>query len=111
MILGRLEVVRAAEERRRLPLLGPHRDELELRWRGRELRRTASAGERKSLALALVAAQALVLEEKRRTAPVLLLDDADAELDRGALARVWRAAPAQLADRHSVFLRDGQDAQ
>ena len=90
-ILGRLESVRAAEERRRLPLLGPHRDELELRWRGRELRRTASAGERKSLGLALVAAQALVLEETRRASPVLLLDDADTELDRGALARVWRA--------------------
>jgi DNA replication and repair protein RecF len=90
-ILARFESVRAAEERRRVPLLGPHRDELELRWRGRELRRTASAGERKSLGLALVAAQALVLEETRRASPVLLLDDADTELDRGALARVWRA--------------------
>lgn len=111
-ILRRLEAVRGAEERRRLPLLGPHRDELELRWRGRELRRTASAGERKSLGLALVAAQAQVLEETRRAPPVLLLDDADAELDRGALARIWKAfdgAPQLVASSNRAEVWDGLD--
>jgi recombinational DNA repair ATPase RecF len=57
----------------------------------------ASAGERKALGLLLVAAQAVVLRAGGRQ-PLLLLDDADAELDRRALACLWQALPesAQL---------------
>lgn len=71
-------------------LVGPQRDELEVRWDGHPVRAVASAGERKALGLLLVAAQAEVLATRRR-APLVLLDDADAELDRGRLEAVWRA--------------------
>src|SRR6185436_20582598 len=48
-ILEALERVSDAERRRRIPLAGPQRDELEILWDGHEIRRVASAGERKAL--------------------------------------------------------------
>jgi DNA replication and repair protein RecF len=78
----------APEERRRgQPLVGPHRDELEVRWGGAPARRIASAGERKALGLLLLAALAGRLADAGRE-PLLLIDDADAELDRGRLSRL-----------------------
>lgn len=79
----------AAEERRRgLPLVGPHRDDLLVRWQGHELRRVASAGERKLFALALAAAQGRILEAAQRP-PLYLLDDLDTELSEPTLAAAW----------------------
>jgi DNA replication and repair protein RecF len=83
-----LEKVAADERRRRMPLVGPHRDDFVLRWGAAELRRVASAGERKALGLCVLAAQVRNLELAGR-GPLVLLDDADTELDRVALARVW----------------------
>lgn len=106
-LLARLQRSLGTERDRKLPLLGPHRDDLVLRWREREIRSTASAGERKGLGLALLAAQASILSEDGRT-PLVLLDDADTELDRGALARAWSAfarLPQMIAstNRPEVF--------
>lgn len=87
-ILARLER-RADEERRRgLALVGPHRDELAIRWGGQAVRGTVSAGERKALSLLLTAAHARVLAAAGR-APLHLLDDLDAELAPDTLARLW----------------------
>jgi DNA replication and repair protein RecF len=83
-----LERAAADERRRRIPLVGPHRDDFVLRWGETELRRVASAGERKALGLCLLAAQVRTLERSGRL-PLVLLDDADTELDRAALGRVW----------------------
>ncbi len=71
-------------------LVGPHRDDLKVSWQGRTVRRMASAGERKVLGLLLLAAQVRVLAGAGR-APVVMIDDADAELDRQRLGRVWAA--------------------
>ncbi len=71
------------------PIIGPHRDDLSIRWNGHELRRVASAGERKALGLALLGAHGRVLAEAGRD-PVYLLDDADTELDQGRLTALWR---------------------
>jgi DNA replication and repair protein RecF len=95
------------ERARGLPLLGPHRDDVALLWREQEIRRLASAGERKLLGLALLAAQARLLDAAGRV-PLVLLDDADAELDRRALARAWKGfdfLPQLLAssNRPEVF--------
>jgi DNA replication and repair protein RecF len=84
------------ERRRQQPLFGPQRDELEITWGAHELRRTASAGERKALSLLLLAAHGRVLEEGSRR-PLYLLDDVDAELSPPSLAAVW-----------SVFMRGVQ---
>jgi DNA replication and repair protein RecF len=76
------------ERRRRAPLLGPHRDELEILWGGHEIRRVASAGERKALSLMLLAAHGRVMEESGRP-PLYLLDDMDAELAPPTVVAVW----------------------
>src|SRR4030095_1478521 len=76
------------ERRRQIPLLGPQRDELEILWGGHEIRRVASAGERKSLSLMLIAAHGRVMEEAGRR-PLYLLDDLDAELAPPTVAAVW----------------------
>ncbi|HSM14407.1 MAG TPA: DNA replication and repair protein RecF [Thermoanaerobaculia bacterium] len=82
-----LERARAEESERRQPLLGPHRDRVELVWDGEDARRVASAGERKALGLLLLAALATRLAAAGRE-PALVLDDIDAELDRGRLERL-----------------------
>ncbi len=70
------------------PLLGPHRDDLRIRWQGHEIRRVASAGERKLLGLSLLAAQGRVLAASKKR-PIYLLDDVDTELDGRRLASIW----------------------
>lgn len=88
-ILEQLSHVAPRELRRGLPLIGPHRDELDIRWGGHEIRRVASAGERKALSLLLLAAAGRILEDAGRKA-LYLLDDADAELAPQTLASVWK---------------------
>ncbi len=85
------ELMDACERERILqqPILGPHRDDLTIRWDGHELRRVASAGERKALGLALLAANGRVIAEGGRE-PVYLLDDVDTELDLNRLTALWR---------------------
>lgn len=84
-----LEAVAEKERRRQLPLLGPHRDELEILWGGHDIRRVASAGERKALSLLLLAAHGRSVEAAGRS-PVYLLDDADAELAPPTHSAVWK---------------------
>ena len=101
-ILARLEEARDGERRQRKPLVGPHRDDLEVLWQGRGLRRAASAGEKKLLGLALTAARGRLLGGAGRQ-PVYLLDDADGDLDRRRLATAWSLfgeAPQLVATSH-----------
>lgn len=84
-----LERSSAAERRRGMPLVGPHRDELEILWGAHAAAEVTSAGERKLLSLALAAAHGRVIEEAGRD-PVYLLDDLDAELAAESLAAIWR---------------------
>jgi DNA replication and repair protein RecF len=85
------------ERRRQQPLLGPQRDELEILWGGHEVRRVASAGERKALSLLLLAAHGRVVETAGRR-PVYLLDDADAELAPASVASVWSVFARRVAE-------------
>jgi DNA replication and repair protein RecF len=93
-----LDAVADKERRRQLPLLGPHRDELEILWGGHDIRRVASAGERKALSLLLLAAHGRSVEAAGRS-PVYLLDDADAELAPSTHAAVWNV----FRKVHQVF--------
>jgi len=67
--------------RRGLSLVGPHRDDVELRVGGLPARTHASQGEQRSLALALRLASHRVVTDQTGTTPVLLLDDVFSELD------------------------------
>lgn len=88
-IAAELAAVKERERSRRQALIGPHRDELEIRWADHAVRRTASAGEKKALGLVLLAAQGRILTSRGRR-PLYLLDDVDTELDEGRLAKLWR---------------------
>lgn len=89
---------RSAELERGVCLVGPHRDDLELRLGDQPAKGFASHGESWSMALGLrLAAYELLRTEG--TDPVLLLDDVFAELDsarRQALARVAASAEQVL---------------
>lgn len=89
---------RAAELERGMCLVGPHRDELELRLGEQPVKGFASHGESWSMALALrLASYRLLCDEGAE--PVLLLDDVFAELDaarRRALAAVAASAEQVL---------------
>jgi DNA replication and repair protein RecF len=78
---------RRAELERAVCLVGPHRDELELRIGGLPARGYASHGESWSLALALRLAAYQLLRSGGED-PVLMLDDVFAELDSGRRSRL-----------------------
>jgi DNA replication and repair protein RecF len=97
-LLDALATRRSAEIERGVCLVGPHRDDLELRLGDHVAKGYASHGESWSMALALrLAAYELLRSEGGD--PVLLLDDVFAELDaarRSALADVAASAEQVL---------------
>lgn len=97
-LLDALSRRRDAELERGVCLVGPHRDDLELRLGEQPAKGFASHGESWSMALALRLA-AYELLRREGGDPVLLLDDVFAELDtarRDALARVAATAEQVL---------------
>lgn len=99
---GLAEAVSAARQddmERRTTTAGPHRDEVELSLDGRDLRTRASQGEQRTVALALRVAAFDLLTERRRSAPVLVLDDVFSELDGERRARLVERLP-----RGQVFI-------
>jgi DNA replication and repair protein RecF len=97
-LLAELMRRRSAELERGMCLVGPHRDDLELKLGDQPAKGFASHGESWSLALSLRLASYEILR-KDGSEPVLLLDDVFAELDTGrrqALARVAAGAEQVL---------------
>jgi DNA replication and repair protein RecF len=97
-LLAALAARRGAELERGVCLVGPHRDELELRLGDQPAKGFASHGESWSFAIALRLA-AYELLRADGSDPVLLLDDVFAELDsarRRALAAVAESAEQVL---------------
>ncbi len=94
-----LAEVRESELDRGVCLVGPHRDELDLRVRDLPARGYASHGESWSLALALRLASFDLLRAGRED-PVLILDDVFAELDTGRRDRL----AALVADAEQVLV-------
>jgi DNA replication and repair protein RecF len=62
-------------------LVGPHRDDLEITFDGRDIRKYGSAGQQRSALLLLQLANITVFHQTRGEYPLFLLDDIDAELD------------------------------
>lgn len=62
-------------------LVGPHRDDLEILFDGRDIRKYGSAGQQRSALLSLLLANIAVYHATRGEYPLFLLDDIDAELD------------------------------
>ncbi len=72
---------RAREKTLRSTMLGPHRDELQLRLDGKSAAQFASEGQKRSIAIALKMTQAEYLSAVHGAPPVLLIDDIMGELD------------------------------
>jgi DNA replication and repair protein RecF len=89
-----LAEARADEVRRQVCLVGPHRDDLELRLHGLPARTHASQGEQRTLALALRLAAHRLVAARVDDPPVLVLDDVFSELDPARSAALLRHLPA-----------------
>jgi DNA replication and repair protein RecF len=100
VVIAALERHRRAEIRRGQTLVGPHRDDLAMELDGVDARAFGSRGQQRLLALALRLAEVLPIREAVGTAPVLLLDDALSELDRGVRDNVLR----EISQAEQVFL-------
>lgn len=74
---------RERETRLRQAVVGPHRDELDLRLHGMPAADFASEGQQRTLALALKLAQGKLLENRGGKLPIYLMDDIFGELDPG----------------------------
>jgi DNA replication and repair protein RecF len=66
--------------------VGPHRDDLVLRFGETPIRGMASQGQHRAVVLALALAEMAVVGRGREVHPVLLLDDVSSELDRERMA-------------------------
>ena len=69
-------------------LIGPHRDDLEILFAGRDLRTFGSSGQQRSALIALDLAAISVYNSKHQDYPIFLIDDIDAELDGIRIARL-----------------------
>jgi DNA replication and repair protein RecF len=97
-LLVALEGAQTREYEGARTLVGPHRDRIELLWSGHDIARTASAGERKLYGWLLTLANARLARGRGRPA-LVLLDDADAELDPARLSLAW----GLLGEDHQVL--------
>lgn len=89
---GSISKRREEELEKGMTLTGPHRDELLLTINDLPIRKFASEGEQRSCAISLKIAQASFLKNKRKDTPVLLIDEAVAELDKVRKEKVLQSA-------------------
>ena len=82
LLAERLQFRMQAEMAAGYSLIGPHRDELEVLFDGRDIRSFGSSGQQRSALIILDLAAISVYHSWHREYPVFLLDDVDAELDR-----------------------------
>lgn len=97
-------------------LIGPHRDDLEIRFDGRDLRKFGSAGQQRSALMLLLLSNIAVFYATRNEYPLFLIDDIDAELDYRRIGRLldYLAGKTQTfvtTSKESFVDRFGQTAK
>jgi DNA replication and repair protein RecF len=87
----------SAEEESQLmvTVVGPHRDDFQLRLNDKPVNLFASEGQQRTIAIALKLAEAKLLQAEFSSPPLLLLDDVFGELDTARRNRVFSALPAR----------------
>ena len=81
-------------------LVGPHRDDLNILFGGRDLRSFGSSGQQRSALITLDLAAISVYHSKHQDYPIFLIDDVDAELDGNRIERLLE----YLEGRSQTFL-------
>ncbi len=81
-------------------LVGPHRDDLHIRFGNRDLRSFGSSGQQRSALITLDLAAISVYHSRHQDYPVFLIDDLDAELDGNRIERLLE----YLEGRSQTFL-------
>jgi DNA replication and repair protein RecF len=82
LIAERLNIRLPAEIAAGYSLVGPHRDDLEILFDGRDVRTFGSSGQQRSALITLDLAAISVYYACHKDYPIFLMDDVDAELDR-----------------------------
>jgi DNA replication and repair protein RecF len=103
---GDIARLRREELRSRMTLLGPQRDVIELMVDGRPASEVLSGGEQKMIVLFLKFAKIELFRRRHEDAPLLLLDDIDAELDLEILQGLLSRLPAST----QVFATSAKEA-
>ena len=101
----------AQESRLRQTLVGPHRDDLDLRVQEKAAQQYASEGQQRTVALALKIAQSRMFEVEEGSLPLLLIDDVFGELDpgrRNALLEYLPAAAQKLVTATTMQWREAE---
>lgn len=99
-ILGEFYYIGENEFRRGRPLIGPQRDDFEIKLDGRDLKAFGSQGETRTAAVSMILAQSEVVFQQRGSRPVLFLDDIFSELDPQRTGRLQE----RCARDHQVFV-------
>lgn len=88
LITERLQIRVQAELVAGHSLIGTHRDDLEILFDGRDLRKYGSSGQQRSALLSLQIANIAVYHSLQNEYPLFLIDDIDAELDNRRIANL-----------------------
>lgn len=102
-----LERSRKADQQRRTTSRGPHRDDMEILISGRSARIFGSQGQQKSAALIVKLAEVALVRSRINDYPLILLDEATAELDAERTGRLFEALPEEA----QVLITTAQPAQ
>jgi DNA replication and repair protein RecF len=85
--------IKSSEERQRVTLLGPHRDDWNIQISEHSLAKFGSEGQQRTAALALRLAEAQLIREKRGGWPIFLMDDVAPQLDECRQERLKNLLP------------------
>ncbi|MEZ5345856.1 MAG: DNA replication and repair protein RecF [Pyrinomonadaceae bacterium] len=106
LLTERLQLRVQAEVYAGYSLIGTHRDDLEINFDGRDLRKFGSSGQQRSALLILLIATLSVFYEQHEEYPVFLLDDIDAELDYKRIGRLLD----YLKDKSQTFVTTSKES-
>ncbi len=87
-------------------LIGTHRDDMELKFDGHDIRKFGSAGQQRSALLLLQLANISVFHATRGEYPLFLIDDIDAELDYQRIGKLLEF----LHDKTQTFVTTSKES-
>ena len=106
LIAERLQFRLQAEIASGYALIGPHRDDLEILFDGRDMRAFGSSGQQRSALIILDLANVSVYYSWHNEYPLFLIDDVDAELDRKRINRLLE----YLKGRTQTFITTSKES-